>query len=133
MHASRLFALVTGLVLAGSLGACGSGSSDSSGGTTYAVDSGDKTCDVDKTELPPGPATFTVTNSGSDVTEVYIYAEKNGQFTDVVDEVENVTPGTTGDLDVDLDAGRYNVTCKPGMSGDGISTLITVKSGASAS
>lgn len=114
------------LALAGAVGGCSS-SKDGSSATTYSIDAGDTTCDVEQTELPSGPATFEVTNSGSDVTEVYVYAEGGGDFTDIVDEAENIGPGTSRSLDVDLDPGQYHVTCKPGMTGDGISTLITVK------
>ncbi|HZL06378.1 MAG TPA: hypothetical protein VFE45_13345 [Coriobacteriia bacterium] len=41
-------------------------------------------------------------------------------------ERENFGPGTTRDLAVTLDAGNYDVACKPKMTGDGIRTKITV-------
>jgi uncharacterized cupredoxin-like copper-binding protein len=49
----------------------------------------------------------------------------------VVSEVENIGPGTSRDMDVDLSAGTYEVACKPGQKGDGIRQQITV-TGASA-
>ena len=100
---------------------------NSSSGPRYAVDATDDACAVEQTEFPPGELTFAVTNSGSDVTEVYVYGKKDGDFSQIVNEVENIGPGTSRDLDVDLEAGQYQVTCKPGMVGDGIGTVITVK------
>ena len=41
-------------------------------------------------------------------------------------EVENIGPGTSRDFTVDLGAGTYEVACKPGQTGDGIRTEITV-------
>jgi uncharacterized cupredoxin-like copper-binding protein len=108
--------------------ACGGGdeSGDSSSGTTVAVASGDDSCDVERTDLEAGPTTFAVTNEGSSTTEVYVYGESDGEFTRVVSEVENIGPGTSRDLEVDLPEGTYEVACKPGQTGDGIRTEITV-------
>ncbi len=46
--------------------------------------------------------TFEVTNKGSKVTEVYVYGEQGGEFTKVISEVENIGPGTSRDMSVDL-------------------------------
>ncbi|MDQ1599118.1 MAG: iron uptake system component EfeO, partial [Actinomycetota bacterium] len=70
--------------------------------------------------------TFAVTNDGSKVTEVYVYAKSGDAFTKVISEVENIGPGTSRDLDVDLSAGTYEVACKPGQKGDGIRQKVTV-------
>ena len=86
---------------------------------------------VSQTELPAGDTTFAVTNDGAKVTEVYVYAKYGDAFTKVVSEVENIGPGTSRDMDVDLSAGTYEVACKPGQKGDGIRQKITV-TGASA-
>jgi uncharacterized cupredoxin-like copper-binding protein len=40
--------------------------------------------------------------------------------------VENIGPGLTRDLSVTLTGGKYEVACKPGQTGDGIRTKITV-------
>ena len=45
---------------------------------------------------------------------------------DIVGEVENVGPGTSRTLTVDLSAGEYRARCKPGQEGDGITTEFTV-------
>src|SRR3954463_11476153 len=79
-------------------------------------------CKVARTDLPAGKSTFSVQNDGDDVTEVYVY----GKGDEVKGEVENIGPGTSRDLAVDLVAGEYEVACKPGMKGDGIRTKVTV-------
>jgi iron uptake system component EfeO len=109
------------------LAACGGDESgDASTGPTVAVASGDDSCEVERTDLAAGPITFAVTNEGSSTTEVYVYGEADGEYTRVVSEVENIGPGTSRDLEVDLSAGTYEVACKPGQTGDGIRTPITV-------
>ena len=47
-------------------------------------------------------------------------------------EVENIGPGTSRNLEVDLSEGSYEVACKPGQTGDGIRTEITVTGGGGA-
>jgi iron uptake system component EfeO len=100
--------------------------SGSSSGATVAVAAGENSCEVERTELEAGAVTFAVTNKGSSTTEVYVYGEKDGEYTRVIGEVENIGPGTSRDLDVELAGGSYEVACKPGQSGDGIRTSITV-------
>ena len=41
-------------------------------------------------------------------------------------EVENIGPGLSRDLHVELPAGTYETACKPGMIGDGIRGAFTV-------
>jgi uncharacterized cupredoxin-like copper-binding protein len=98
----------------------------SASGTTVAVAAGDDSCDVERTEVEAGAVTLAVTNKGSSTTEVYVYGEDDGEYTRVIGEVENIGPGTSRDLDVDLAGGSYEVACKPGQSGDGIRTRLTV-------
>jgi iron uptake system component EfeO len=122
----HLLLLAAPLLLASGLTACG-GDSDSAGsGTDVEVTAGDDSCTLSETELPAGGTRFAVTNDGSKVTEVYVYAKSGDAFTRVVSEVENIGPGTSRDLDVDLSAGTYEVACKPGQKGDGIRQKITV-------
>lgn len=104
----------------------GCGGSDSGSGTTVEVTAGDETCELSETELAAGSTTFAVTNDGSKVTEVYVYGESGGKFTKVVSEVENIGPGTSRDMTVDLAAGTYEIACKPGQRGDGIREKVTV-------
>lgn len=108
------------------LAACGGGSDAGSGGgeasDDIAVAASDSTCDVGTTQLDAGTHQFTVTNSGSSVTEFYVYAEGDR----IMGEVENIAPGVARSLLVELPAGAYQAACKPGMTGDGIRTTLTV-------
>ena len=95
---------------------------------TYTVDSGNRSCDVAQRSFDAGAIAFQVTNSGDDITEVYVYGKKSGSFSRIVNEVENIGPGTTATMTVDLSPGQYQVMCKPGMVDDHASgVVITVR------
>ena len=126
-------ALVALAALPPLLAACGGGeSTGGSSATSVAVASSDDSCEVERTELEAGSVTFAVTNEGSSTTEVYVYGDDEGEFTRVVAEVENIGPGISRDLEADLAAGSYEIACKPGQTGDGIRTEITVTGGGGA-
>jgi iron uptake system component EfeO len=117
---------LTGLT-ALTLAACGGGDSSSAGSGTAAADdiavaATDDACDVATSDLEAGVHQFTVTNTGSKVTEFYVYADGDR----VMGEVENIAPGVARELRVELPAGDYETACKPGMVGDGIRTALTV-------
>ncbi len=96
-------------------------SSDSEG--TIAVTSTDNSCDLATSEAQTGNIDFTVNNNGNKVTEFYVYGNNNR----VLGEVENIGPGLTGKLTVEIvDPATYQVACKPGMVGDGIRKDLTV-------
>lgn len=80
-------------------------------------------CTVSATSAPSGTVTFAVTNAGTDVTEFYLLAEDGLR---IVSELENVAPGLTRDLVVQVRPGSYFTACKPGMVGDGIRAAFTV-------
>ena len=115
------------------LGACTSTGTDEAAGTgggeggggnqTIAVTSTDDACELSTATAPGGVVTFAVTNGGGQVTEFYLLAEDGVA---IVGEVENVGPGLTRNLTVELGAGSYVAACKPGMTGDGIRTDFTV-------
>ena len=109
-----------------SLAACAQEPSGASG--EIAVQASDSACEISRTELDAGPATFQVTNNGSRVTEFYVYAEGDR----IMGEVENVGPGLTRNLVVDLAKGAYQGACKPGMVGEGIREDLTVSGEAAA-
>jgi iron uptake system component EfeO len=100
------------------LSGCSTGSADS----TTTVTGTDDTCVIASDELEAGRIDFEFTNTGDEVSELYVLRE-NG---DVVSEVENVTTGTSRTLAVDLAAGEYQVRCVPGQTGEGFSTDFTV-------
>lgn len=106
---------------------------DSASVPVVAVDAGDATCHVARTDLTAGAVAFAATNKGSSVTEVYGYGEQDGAYRKIIGEVENIGPGTTRTLDVTLAPGSYEVACKPGQKGDGIRTRVTVSGSAAAS
>ncbi|GAA4968720.1 iron uptake system protein EfeO [Kineococcus glutinatus] len=95
---------------------------------TVAVRATDDACEVSSTDLGSGITTFAITNEGSDVTEVYVYAPGDR----IVTEKENIGPGTSYELTVDLTEGSYQVACKPGMVGDGIRQDVRVAGAAEA-
>ena len=116
------------LALSLAITGCSSTGDGSDGESTAAVtvNATDTTCAIDPASVPSGPAVFDVTNSGDQVTEVYIYGDAEGAFTSVVAEVENIGPGTSRDMTADLAPGTYEVACKPGQTGDGIRATLTV-------
>ncbi len=114
-----LAALAPVLVMAS---ACGSDGGGSGGSGEITVSADDKTCKPSTTTAPAGPTTFSLRNTGSQVNELYVYAPGDR----IVGEVEQVGPGITRDLTVELQAGNYELACKPGMTGDGIRSAFTV-------
>src|SRR5215210_9375502 len=121
----RRIALLPVLALAVLTAACGddvAGGPGSAAADTIPVAASDDACDVEVSELEAGTHEFAVTNGGSKVTEFYVYAEGDR----VMAEVENIAPGLSRDLLVELPAGRYEAACKPGMIGDGIRNALTV-------
>jgi uncharacterized cupredoxin-like copper-binding protein len=128
-HALCLLVAASPLLLA-----CGQGTPDAGAAeSAVAVTASDDSCDLDRTDLEAGEVTFSVTNKGSSVTEVYVYGEEDGEYSRVLSEVENIGPGTSQDLQVSLPAGSYEVACKPGQTGDGIRTAVTVSGGSAGS
>ena len=120
----RRLALLPALALALLTSACGGGSGDDAATAADAVPvaATDDACEVEAAELEAGTHEFAVTNSGSKITEFYVYAEGDR----VMAEVENIAPGLSRDLLVELPAGEYETVCKPGMIGDGIRNDLVV-------
>ena len=116
--------LILSLVAVSAVGACGNKSDDSTAaaGGPITVKASDTTCEVAKSSLDAGTHVFTISNAGSKVTEFYVYAAGDR----VMGEVENITPGLSRELRVELPAGTYQTACKPGMVGTGIRNALTV-------
>jgi uncharacterized cupredoxin-like copper-binding protein len=116
----RLGLLVAAVLpLAALTAACGD---DAPADATVAVTGTDTKCEVADTSLSAGKIVFEFKNEGKKATELYVLGAEDR----VIDEVENVLPGQTSPLDVDLKAGEYTLACKPGQTGDGIRQEITV-------
>jgi iron uptake system component EfeO len=133
MRTSRILALVAVGTLSGALAACGGDKADDAGAGgaaagPIAVKATDTSCEVAKDTLDAGTHVFSITNSGGKVTEFYVYAAGDR----VMGEVENITPGLSRELRVELPAGAYQTACKPGMIGQGIRAALTVSGSAPA-
>jgi iron uptake system component EfeO len=117
---------LTAVPLSALLGACSlteSNKTDDKGTGAVTVTSSDSACTLSDSEVGSGPVTFKVKNTGSKVTEFYLYAEDGLR---IVGEVENIGPGLTRELVVSAKPGSYVAACKPGMEGKGIRTDFTV-------
>ena len=105
----------------GSSAAASSGSAASGG--PIAVTATDTECTVSASTAAAGTITFQVKNTGTKVNEFYLY----GAGDRIVSEVENITPGLTRELKVEVtEPGTFQTACKPGMVGDGIRAAFTV-------
>src|SRR3954451_22703810 len=94
------------------------------------VRAADTACQVSTGEAPAGTITFNITKGGNKVTEFYLY----GQGDRILGEVENIGPGLSRQLIVEVpDGGTYTTACKPGMVGDGIRAPFTVTGAAARS
>jgi len=104
-------------------GTSGTASSYATAGGPIAVQATDSQCRVATATAPAGTITFQVQNTGSTVTEFYVY----GAGDRIVGEVENITPGLSRELKVEItEPGTFTTACKPGMVGDGIRAAFTV-------
>ena len=119
--AAALAALVLPLVAACVPNDPEPGASGAAGALT--VTSTADACEVSAAEVDSGTVRFAVTNEGDDVTEFYLLGDDGLR---VISEVENVGPGLTRDLVVQVKPGTYYTACKPGMVGDGIRAEFTV-------
>ncbi|WP_353055847.1 iron uptake system protein EfeO [Leucobacter sp. CX42] len=122
------------LRLLGAAGACGiatlaltgcvpNGAADA---TTIAVTASDDGCSVSTASADAGTITFQVKNSGTKVNEFYVLG--SNELT-IVGEVENIAPGATRELTIQVGAGDYFTSCKPGMIGAGVGQAAFTVSG----
>ncbi len=121
MRPARLTVIAAATVAAALTAVTGcSQKSDAGGDGAIKVAASDSACDVSKTEFPSGKVQIDVENKGSKVTEVYVL------FPDarIVTERENIGPGTKASITAEIKAGDYEIVCKPGMKGDGISQKV---------
>ncbi len=109
--------VAAGTVTVAILSGCVPNTTPGSNGTTIHVDSTAVDCVLSATSAPSGSIVFSVANKGDAATEFYVLAEDGKR---VVGEVENIGPGISRDLVVDVQPGTYYTVCKPGMVGDGV-------------
>ncbi|MBM2617053.1 peptidase M75 family protein [Actinoplanes sp. LDG1-06] len=130
MRTNRLLAIVAAAAATVPLAACGGGDDDSASGASgkITVDASDTECKVAASESDAGTVTFAIANKGNKVTEFYVYAPGDR----VMGEIENIAPGLSRELIVELAAGTYETACKPGMIGKGIRNAFQVSGSAPA-
>jgi iron uptake system component EfeO len=114
--------VLTAAVVSTSLLAACAFQDESDASSAIAVVANDTSCEVERSESSAGTVKFSIRNEGSKVTEFYVYAAGDR----IMSEVENIGPGLSRDLLVELPAGSYQTACKPGMRGKGIRNDFTV-------
>ena len=126
MKTSTARALVPLAGVATMLAACGGQAQQQQPGA-ISVQASDSECKLATNTAKAGTLTFDITNQGSQVTEFYLYGEGDK----VISEAENIGPGLTRQLVVQVpQGGKYTTACKPGMQGDGIRGEFTVSGNA---
>lgn len=122
MRAVRLSVVTAAATAAALTAVTGCAEKSDAKGTDGAikVTAKDDSCEVSKKEFPAGHVQLDIENKGSKVTEVYVL------FPDgrIVTERENIGPGTKANITAEVKAGDYEIACKPGMKGDGISQKV---------
>lgn len=89
------------------LAACSqSGGGSEAAGDKIAVTVNDQGCAPAAIEAPAGTIVFAVTNGGTEAGEFEVL-----QGTQVLDEVEDIVPGVTQDMTIDLEPGTYELIC----------------------
>ncbi|MFV0453118.1 MAG: iron uptake system protein EfeO [Propioniciclava sp.] len=89
------------------------GSSSVNAGTLLVSSTADA-CTVSSATTTSGTATFEITNEGTQTTEFYLLGADGLR---IVAERENIAPGSSAQLTVNLQPGDYFTACKPGMRG----------------
>lgn len=125
MKRARLAAALTGALALPTLAACTATTTPAGAGDarTITVTSTDTACTLSKDRAPAGNLVYTIKNQGHQVTEFYLYGDDGRR---ILGEVENLGPGLSRDLMLNVPAGTYLPTCKPGMVGQGIRSRFTV-------
>ena len=82
------------------------GGSQATGDDKIAVTVNDQGCTPGTIEAAAGTVVFAVTNGGTEAGEFEVL-----EGTQVLDEVEDIVPGVTQDMTIDLEAGTYELIC----------------------
>ncbi|MBE9500192.1 peptidase M75 family protein [Streptomyces sp. GKU 257-1] len=98
---------------------------DAGGDGAIEVTATDDSCEVSRKTFPAGHVQLAVENKGSKVTEVYVLYP-DGR---IVTERENIGAGTKAKITAEVEAGDYEIACKPGMKGDGIRQKVEATGG----
>lgn len=136
---SRGYRSLSALVVVLSLlsAACGGGGSGAES-TTVSATLHDGAIELSPTTVPAGRVSLQVDNQGTMTHEIEVFAGAGADLPvsnnvadtsgmELVDEVEDIAPGLTPTLDLDLQPGRYLVICNlPGHYQMGMVTELTV-------
>ena len=104
--------------LVAALAGCSSTQADQA----IAVTGTDTTCTPGTSTVSAGTVELRFDNKGTKVNELYVLRPDGS----IVTEKEDVAPGVSARVTVELPAGSYTLQCKPGMTGDGIKAPLTV-------
>ncbi|GAA2900482.1 lipoprotein [Actinoplanes cyaneus] len=129
MNTARLLTAGAAAALLFTAGCADKASDDKTGDAAtgkIAVAASDTECKVERNTSAAGTVTFTIANKGSKINEFYVYAAGDR----IMGEIENIAPGLSRDLIVELPAGAYETACKPGMIGKGIRNAFQVSGSA---
>jgi iron uptake system component EfeO len=138
---ARLLAPFAVLVLLGA--ACSGDSSDPTddgSGNTVEVTLADDSVTLSSAETSAGSVTFAATNDGTLTHEIEVFEGDadpaslpiendvaNTEGWTLVDEIEDITPGSSADLTLDLEAGSYQIVCNlAGHFSKGMYSTLTV-------
>jgi high-affinity iron transporter len=103
--------------------AASAGAGGSAGTAAIAIAAKEYSFTPSAVTVKAGPVTFSITNSGSETHEFEIFRADQT----VLDEVEDIVPGITRDLTVNLAAGEYTFVCAlNGHDGLGMKGTLTV-------
>ncbi len=138
---ARILAPFAALVL---LGAACSGDpsepADGGSGNTVDVTLADDSVTLSTAETAAGSVTFAATNDGTLTHEIEVFEGEadpaslpiendvaNTEGWTLVDEIEDITPGSSADLTLDLEAGSYQIVCNlAGHFSNGMYSTLTV-------
>src|SRR5689334_7373869 len=109
-------------VVAAALVAALAGCSSTRADQSVTVTGTDTECTPVTSTVGAGTVELRFDNKGTKVNELYVLRPDGS----VVTEKEDVAPGVSARVTVELPAGSYTIQCKPGMTGDGIKAPLTV-------
>jgi uncharacterized cupredoxin-like copper-binding protein len=132
----RVLVVPAAIAIAFTLGGCG-------GGSGIGVSLADFTITPEESSASAGELTFDVTNDAEQTHEFVIFktdlaadalptddeglVDESGEGVELIDEIEDITAGSTQSLTVTLDAADYVFICNlPGHYAQGMHTSFTV-------
>jgi iron uptake system component EfeO len=108
MRTGRLLAVAAGVAVATAVTACSS-SSPLRSASSMAISFNDASCGNAWQLASPGWHTFEITNRAENGAEVDLTDPANGA---VYDELDNIGPGTTAPMSLDVGSGKYAFLCQ---------------------